>query len=98
MPSVETRLASIETIVLRLVKHLIGEDGNGGLIHDLKTADEANKAEIAKRHKENQDAIQKLKDQTKIIWGAALGVYIALSFVTGNGVAGLEHILKLVFK
>jgi hypothetical protein len=96
MASVETRLAAIETIVVRLDKHLIGEDGNGGLIQVLREADEANKREIAARHEENQKSIQKLRDRMNIIWGAAMALYGVLSFLTGNGFASLEHVLKVV--
>jgi hypothetical protein len=95
MPTLESRLVSIETIVTRLDRHLIGEDGNGGIVQELKSADAANKAEIAARHKENQDSIQKLKDRNTALWAAAMTLFLVLSFLTGNGVAGLEHVLKL---
>lgn len=96
MPSLEIRLAAIETIVTRLDKHLIGEDGNGGIIQVLREADEENKREIAARHKENQLSIQKVKDRMNIIWGAVMAVYVVFSFLTGNGFASLEHVLKVV--
>lgn len=91
MPSLDVRIERIETIVTRLDKHLIGEDGNGGVIQQLKEADEA----IATRHLENREDLQKVKGQIKMGVGVLVGVIAVLSFVTGNGVAGLEHVLKL---
>jgi hypothetical protein len=96
MPSVESRLVSIETIVTRLDRLLIGEDGNGGLVQMLKAADEANKAEVAARHEENKEAIQKMKDRWNMLWGAAVALFVLISFLTGNGSASLDHVMKLL--
>jgi hypothetical protein len=77
-----------------LDRHLIGEDGNGGLIQVLREADEENKREIAARHKENQESIQKMKDRWNKLWGAAVVVVVIFSVLTGSGVASLDHIMK----
>ena len=84
MPSLATRLATIEAIVVRLEKHLLG-NGQPGLIHELRQADAA-----------NQRATKRIQTRLNVALGVVLGVWLVWSTLTGAGAEALQVVLKSV--
>jgi hypothetical protein len=83
MPSITERLATIEAIVLRLEKHLLG-NGQPGLIQELRQADAA-----------NQKATKRIQTRLNIGFGVLLGVALVWCALTGGGAHALELVLSV---
>lgn len=96
---------SVQTVyeLLKDLKKLMLGNGQPGIIQRLQAQDEANKADIETRHRENQEAIGHLTKSLQalqageklILWKIGAAAALAAGFFSGSGFVSLDHLIKL---